>query len=115
MNAAEVLRKYQKQCDPEGIEVQVSRQALDEVLDKIERLEGVLREIRDSKFCNYDNTEGGQYGIGVTDGHRFCANIAKEVLNNEVPDEYLVKMNSLGEESIAHVRAAIAKASAGGK
>lgn len=35
MSAYEVLRKYQKQCDPEGIEVQVSRQALDEVLDEL--------------------------------------------------------------------------------
>ena len=44
MKAIEVLRKYQKQCDPDGMEVQVSRQALDEVLDRIERLEGLLND-----------------------------------------------------------------------
>jgi len=49
----------------------------------IERLEGALLEIRDSKFCNYENTGSGQYGIGVTDGHRFCSNIAKEALDKE--------------------------------
>lgn len=43
MTAVETLRKYQKQCDPEGIEVQVSRQALDEVLDDFERVEGWVR------------------------------------------------------------------------
>ena len=37
MTATEVLRKHQKQCDEEGIEVQVSRQALDEVLDELEK------------------------------------------------------------------------------
>ena len=36
LTAADALRKWQKQCDPEGIEVQVSRQALDEVLDALE-------------------------------------------------------------------------------
>ncbi len=45
MNAAETLRKYQKPCDPRGIKVRVSRQALNEVLDEIKRLEGALREI----------------------------------------------------------------------
>ncbi|MCP4950814.1 MAG: hypothetical protein GY922_03075 [Proteobacteria bacterium] len=39
MRAQEVLRKYQKQIDAEGIEVGVSRQALDEVLDRITELE----------------------------------------------------------------------------
>jgi len=43
MKAIEMLRKYQKQCDPDGIEVQVSRQALDEVLDRIELFELKLR------------------------------------------------------------------------
>ena len=45
-----------------------------------ERLRAALREIANSKFCMYENTESGQYGIGVTDGHRYCANIAKEAL-----------------------------------
>ena len=56
---------------------------------EIERLEGALREIAESKFCSYENTGSGQYGIGVTDGHRFCANIAREALSptQEVDDE----------------------------
>jgi hypothetical protein len=45
MTAIEVLRKYQKQLDPEGIEVGVSRQALDEVLDTIESLQARVAEL----------------------------------------------------------------------
>ncbi len=59
LTAVEALRKYQKQCDPEGIEVQVSRQALDEVLDEIERLTAentdrfdAWREMRDEFECS---------------------------------------------------------------
>ena len=43
ITAVDALRKFQKQCDPEGIEVQVSRQALDEVLAEIERLRGLVK------------------------------------------------------------------------
>lgn len=50
MTAAEVLRKYQKQCDPEGIEVQVSRQALDEVLDHLEKLQAVVDANQDREI-----------------------------------------------------------------
>lgn len=52
MTAADVLRQYQKQIDMEGIEVGVSRQALDEVLEqfaayeqRIADLEEVITEI----------------------------------------------------------------------
>jgi chromosome segregation ATPase len=55
LTAADALRKWQKQCDPEGIEVQVSRQALDEVLDaleakdaEIERLETDAENLRNT-------------------------------------------------------------------
>jgi len=44
ITAVDALRKFQKQCDPEGIEVQVSRQALDEVLAEIERYRAALLE-----------------------------------------------------------------------
>ena len=37
LTAVEVLKKYQKQLDPDGAEVGVSRQALDEVLKELER------------------------------------------------------------------------------
>jgi len=48
-----------------------------EAADEIERLTKALESIRDSKYCNYDETGQGQYGIGVTDGHRHCSKTAK--------------------------------------
>ena len=51
-----------------------------QLLEQRDELANALNEIANSKFCNYDETShgnyAGQYGIGVTDGHRFCANIA---------------------------------------
>jgi len=47
---------------------------------EIERLKGALVDIRDSKHCQYEENGVGGYGIGVTDGHRFCANIARAAL-----------------------------------
>jgi len=62
-----------------------------------ERLRAALQEIATSKYCNYENTlmflirpsripafsESGTYGIGVTDGHRYCSNIAKAALEHD--------------------------------
>lgn len=44
MTAIEALRTRQRQLDQDGVEVGVSRQALDETLDHIEKLETHLRE-----------------------------------------------------------------------
>lgn len=44
MTAIEALKKYQKQLDAEGVEVGVSRQALDEVLHDYEQLQQQLSE-----------------------------------------------------------------------
>jgi len=49
---------------------------------RVEKLEAALRQIAESKYCAYENTSCDQYGIGVTDGHRYCANIAQEALAN---------------------------------
>ena len=52
-NAWTHLRKNQKQCDPEGIEVQVSRQALDETLDALEAADKRIDELRDAlRYCS---------------------------------------------------------------
>jgi len=48
---------------------------------RIEELEAALREIAESKFCQYPN-DSTMYGIGVTDGHRYCAKIARDALAN---------------------------------
>ena len=60
------------------------------VMDHLDARERRLREalevIRDSRFCNYENSGAGSYGIGVTDGHRFCANIARAALSEVAPD-----------------------------
>lgn len=55
-----------------------------QLLERVMELEAALTEIAESRFCNYDATKSdiyeGGYGIGVTDGHRYCANIAKAAL-----------------------------------
>ena len=48
-----------------------------------EKLLDALVEIRDSKFCDYQKTEPGLYGIGVTDGHRYCAKIARDAIDTK--------------------------------
>ena len=56
---------------------------------RIEALEAALREIRDHWANQYDHPNKehemyrGPYGIGVTDGHRACANIARAALAPE--------------------------------
>jgi hypothetical protein len=58
MTAIEVLQTYQKQCDPEGVEVQVSRQALDEVLRDYERLTEALRiAVDDARLLTIHNKQ----------------------------------------------------------
>ncbi len=51
------------------------------------RLRNALIEIRDHWCCQYDHPKklaharyAGPYGIGVTDGHRLCAFIARKAL-----------------------------------
>ena len=46
LTAVDVLRNHQKQCDFDGVEVQVSRQALDETLDKLESLQAENAALR---------------------------------------------------------------------
>ena len=51
------------------------------------RMREVLKEIATCKYTSYENTsEGmyeGMYGVGVTDGHRYCANLAKPALGEQ--------------------------------
>lgn len=55
-----------------------------QLLERVRELEAALTEIATSRFCDYEMTKSdiyeGGYGIGVTDGHRYCANIAKAAL-----------------------------------
>ena len=39
-----------------------------------------LTEIAESTFCSYGSAGPGQYGTGVTDGHRHCSAIAKQAI-----------------------------------
>ncbi len=56
---------------------------------KRERMEEALVEIRDHWACQYDhprkNTEmyRGSYGVGVTDGHRAAAIIARAAITGD--------------------------------
>ena len=60
--------------------------------EKAERERDVLLnaliEIRDSRFCDYENTGQTSYGTGVTDGHRFCSNVAMIAIDamQEIPN-----------------------------
>lgn len=45
------------------------------------KLVEALTQIAHSKFCNYENSPADSYGTGVTDGHRYCANIARAALS----------------------------------
>lgn len=45
-----------------------------------ERLRGVLEKIADDPHNSYEVNRGGQYGIGVTDGHRCAAQTARAAL-----------------------------------
>ena len=68
VTAMEVLRKYQRQLDPEGIEVGVSRQALDETpaahdqlqarVDALEEYKRAIHHILRHNFCSECGTEG---------------------------------------------------------
>jgi hypothetical protein len=71
VNAADVLRKYQKQLDPEGIEVGVSRQALDEVLAKLAAADALA----DIKYC--DGFQAGYQSLSgvVIDDHEYNKSI----------------------------------------
>ena len=51
----------------------------DSFKQRSEKLEAAMREIAESKFCSYDKAVN-QYEIGVADGHRYCAAIAREAL-----------------------------------
>ena len=57
--------------------------AIAEASDRMERMHKALVEIRDSKYLSYDSGSGGEYSIGVTDGHRFCARIARDAIGDE--------------------------------
>lgn len=47
---------------------------------KSKELLEALEEIANSKYQCYDENEANQYGIGVTDGHRFCGDIARAAI-----------------------------------
>ena len=47
--------------------------------DRLDKAEAALIAIRDSKYCEY--TDYDMYGIGVTDGHRHCARVARDALD----------------------------------
>ena len=64
LTAADTLRKWQKQCDPEGIEVQVSRQALDEVLDALEAKDAEIEGLKagfESVKAGFESEESQEY------------------------------------------------------
>lgn len=64
-------------------EIRLTIQAKDQ---KARELEAALKDIATHKFVNYgvarDGIYEGQYGIGVVDGHRACASIARLALGH---------------------------------
>lgn len=73
-----VLRKWQKQLDPEGIEVGVSRQALDEVLDRLEALQAENQRLREALTRLRDC----DWVISLPDRMDAVREIAREALEN---------------------------------
>ncbi len=53
------------------------------MIEKSERMQKALMDIATSKYQNYGVSGSDSYGIGVADGHRYCANIANEGLKCE--------------------------------
>jgi hypothetical protein len=51
-----------------------------EAMAEIDKLKASLTAIRDSEYQNYEKTGYTQYGIGITDGHRYCAQIARDAI-----------------------------------
>ena len=47
---------------------------------EIARMREALEAISSSKFCSYEETSQDSYGTGVTDGHRYCALVARRGL-----------------------------------
>lgn len=63
----------------------VCKMFIRDVQEEIDVLKDALRDIATSKYCMYGHTESGNsYGIGVTDGHRYCAEIARKALDGVV-------------------------------
>lgn len=55
-----------------------------------------LQEIASSHYQQYGHGGSGMYGIGVSDGHRYCAEIASKALDTETPlIKEVEKQNSL--------------------
>ena len=52
----------------------------EEAQAEIDKLKAALTAIRDSEYQNYEKTGYTQYGIGITDGHRYCAQIARDAI-----------------------------------
>ena len=76
LEAAE-FAEWRRVCAEQRSEAEARADALELERD---RLRGALREIAESPFCSYENTEQNQYGLGVTDGHRHAAGTAGAAL-----------------------------------
>jgi hypothetical protein len=69
------------------------RDALEAAADRERRMREALERIRDHWANQYDHPRKesemyrGSYGIGVTDGHRACAAIARAALADGQPGE----------------------------
>lgn len=60
--------------------VGLSRHESLKLIEEVERLQKGLRGIQQSPYCMYENCGSGSYGIGVCDGHRKAAEMARETL-----------------------------------
>lgn len=86
-----VASPYNANADADGALIAAARNHLPALLSALarsRRQEEALREIADHWACAYDhkyaNTEAyrGSYGIGITDGHRAAAIIARAALED---------------------------------
>jgi hypothetical protein len=56
-----------------------------EMLSKtIKIFRDALKSIAGSHYQQYGHAGSGMYGIGVSDGHRYCADVASKALDAEI-------------------------------
>lgn len=97
-SAAEEIERLQQLCNARQEHLNEGGRLISELSDKLEksrselaRANMALEEIRDHWANQYDHPRKdnemyrGSYGIGVTDGHRACAIIARRGLGEESP------------------------------
>ena len=98
--------EYPPECEVHDAQTDLIREVLDEclrpALAELERRENRLTLMSDAlqristEHQSYEENGSGQYGIGITDGHRCAAITARTALAATVPNETAASLRTLG-------------------